>query len=68
MCKDLVPFWEKAYQEYDTIAFSDEPNVTVLRLHFSILLPCGRLQHADCLCSLQCFLWQGCMKERQPVF
>ena len=26
MRKDLVPFWEKAYQEYDTIAFSIEPN------------------------------------------
>ncbi|MDE7130404.1 MAG: methyltransferase domain-containing protein [Lachnospiraceae bacterium] len=29
MSKDLVPFWEKAYQEYDTIAFSTEPNVTI---------------------------------------
>ena len=25
----LVPFWEKAYQEYDTIAFSSEPNLTL---------------------------------------
>ena len=29
MSKDLVPFWEKAYQEYDTVAFSIEPNATV---------------------------------------
>ena len=29
MNKVLVPFWEKAYQEYDTIAFSSEPNLTL---------------------------------------
>lgn len=29
MNKDLVPFWEEAYQEYDTAAFSIEPNTTV---------------------------------------
>lgn len=29
MSKDLVPFWEKAYQEYDTVTFSLEPNKTV---------------------------------------
>ena len=29
MSKDLVPFWEKAYQEYDTVTFSIEPNTTV---------------------------------------
>ncbi|MBD5456126.1 MAG: methyltransferase domain-containing protein [Lachnospiraceae bacterium] len=29
MSKELVPFWEKSYQEYDTIAFSNEPNVTI---------------------------------------
>ncbi|MBD5485769.1 MAG: class I SAM-dependent methyltransferase, partial [Lachnospiraceae bacterium] len=29
MRKDLVPFWEKSYREYDTIAFSNEPNVTI---------------------------------------
>ena len=29
MSKDLVPFWEKSYQEYDTIAFSNEPNTTI---------------------------------------
>ena len=29
MGKDIVPFWEKAYQEYDTVAFSIEPNATV---------------------------------------
>lgn len=29
MDKDLVPFWEKSYQEDDTIAFSDQPNTTI---------------------------------------
>ena len=29
MSKDLVPFWEKSYQEYDTIAFSNKPNTTI---------------------------------------
>ena len=29
MDKDLVPFWEKSYQEDDTIAFSDKPNTTI---------------------------------------
>ncbi len=29
MSKDLVPFWEKSYQEIDTVAFSTEPNVTI---------------------------------------
>lgn len=29
MSKDLVPFWEKSYQDYDTIAFSNKPNVTI---------------------------------------
>lgn len=29
MNKNLVPFWEEAYQEDDTIAFSSEPNITI---------------------------------------
>ena len=29
MNKNLVPFWEKAYQEDDTIAFSSQPNITI---------------------------------------
>lgn len=29
MDKDLVPFWEKSYQEDDTIAFSDKPNTSI---------------------------------------
>lgn len=29
MNKDLVPFWEEAYREEDTVAFSVEPNITV---------------------------------------
>lgn len=31
MDKDLVPFWEKSYQEDDTIAFSDQPNTTITK-------------------------------------
>ena len=29
MSKDLVPFWEEAYQDENTVAFSSEPNATV---------------------------------------
>lgn len=29
MNENLVPFWEKAYQEDDTITFSSKPNVTI---------------------------------------
>lgn len=29
MSDNLVPFWEKAYQEYDAVAFSNKPNITV---------------------------------------
>ena len=29
MSKDLVPFWEKSYQEYDTVSFSNKPNTTI---------------------------------------
>lgn len=29
MNEGLVPFWEKAYQEYDTTAFSNNPNSTI---------------------------------------
>ncbi len=29
MNENLVPFWEKAYQEYDAVAFSNEPNITI---------------------------------------
>lgn len=27
--KELIPFWEKAYQEKDTVAFSIEPNASI---------------------------------------
>lgn len=27
--KELIPFWEKTYQERDTITFSSEPNATI---------------------------------------
>ena len=40
MSKDLVPFWEKSYQEYDTIAFSNEPNTTITE--FEHLLTTGQ--------------------------
>ena len=36
MSKDLVPFWEKSYQEYDTIAFSNEPNTTITEFEYLI--------------------------------
>ena len=29
MDKDLVPFWEEAYQDEDIVAFSAEPNATI---------------------------------------
>ena len=29
MNENFVPFWEKAYQEYDAVAFSNEPNITI---------------------------------------
>ncbi len=35
MNKNLVPFWEKAYQELDTNTFSNEPNITITEFeHF----------------------------------
>lgn len=53
MNKDLVPFWEKAYQEYDTVAFSIEPNTTVTEFEHLISSPskvldvgCGEGQNA----------------------
>lgn len=29
MAKELVPFWEEAYQNKDIIAFLSKPNVTI---------------------------------------
>lgn len=53
MRKDLVPFWEKPYQEYDTIAFSNEPNKTLTEFEHLINTPskvleagCGEGQNA----------------------
>lgn len=35
MNKDVIPFWEKAYQEYDITTFSNEPNVSITEFeHF----------------------------------
>ena len=36
MSKDLSPFWEKSYQEYDTITFSNEPNATITEFEYLI--------------------------------
>lgn len=36
MDKNLVPFWEKAYQEEDTITFSNEPNRTIIEFEYLI--------------------------------
>ena len=29
MSNDLAPFWEKTYQDEDTVTFSNQPNGTV---------------------------------------
>lgn len=49
----IVPFWEKAYQEYDTAAFSEEPNATVTEFEYLMSKPsqildigCGEGQNA----------------------
>ena len=34
MSKDLVPFWEEAYQDYDSITFSNEPNSTITEFEY----------------------------------
>ena len=36
MGKDIVPFWEKAYQEYDTVTFSIESNAIVTQFEHLI--------------------------------
>lgn len=36
MNKNSVPFWEKAYQEEDTITFSKEPNRTIIEFEHLI--------------------------------
>lgn len=53
MRKDLVPFWEKAYQDYDTAAFSIEPNVSITEFEHLMHTPskvldagCGEGQNA----------------------
>ena len=53
MSRDLVPFWEKAYQEYDTNAFSNEPNATIIEFEHLIArqskildVGCGEGQNA----------------------
>lgn len=53
MHKDLVPFWEKAYQDYDTAAFSIEPNASITEFEHLMNTPskvldagCGEGQNA----------------------
>ena len=53
MVKNSVPFWEKAYREKDTVAFSSEPNKTItefehtINMHSNILeAGCGEGQNA----------------------
>lgn len=36
MSDNLVPFWEKSYQENDTITFSDKPNSTIVEFEYLI--------------------------------
>ena len=46
MSDNLVPFWEKTYQEYDTITFSNQPNSTITEFeHFSAGKPVGKERH-----------------------
>ena len=53
MGKELVPFWEEVYQEYDAVTFSIEPNATVTEFERLIKKPskvlevgCGEDQNA----------------------
>ena len=53
MAKELVPFWEEAYQNKDIIAFLSKPNVTIkefeelFRKHSRVLdVGCGEGQNA----------------------
>ncbi len=53
MVKELVPFWEEAYQNKDVTAFSSEPNVTIKEFehlfteHSKVLdVGCGEGQNA----------------------
>ena len=47
MDKDLVPFWEKSYQEDDTIAFSDQPNTTITEFEHLLHMQ-SRVLEAGC--------------------
>ena len=53
MSDNLVPFWEKSYQEYDTATFSNEPNATITEFEHLLHNPskvlevgCGEGQNA----------------------
>lgn len=58
MEKDLVPFWEKAYQHEDIVAFSSEPNATIKEFEHLLSrqsqiidIGCGEGQNAFYLAS-----------------
>lgn len=53
MSDHLIPFWEKTYQEYDAITFSNKPNSTIAEFEYLIGKPskvldvgCGEGQNA----------------------
>ena len=53
MAKELVPFWEEAYQNKDTVTFSGKPNATIKEFehlfnkHSRVLdVGCGEGQNA----------------------
>lgn len=53
MSDDFVPFWEKTYQEHDTITFSNIPNSTITEFEYLMDIPskvldvgCGEGQNA----------------------
>lgn len=46
MGKDIVPFWEKACQEYDTVAFSIELNATVTEFEIRVVNPINFVSEA----------------------
>ncbi len=47
MSKDLVPFWEKLYQEKDNVSFSNNPNTTITEFEHLINNP-ARILEAGC--------------------